>query len=168
MPHSIRLRGPWEYQPLARLLPVASGHLQMVTDNLPPGGTLDLPADWGEALGRDFQGVVRFSRRFHRPTGLDAASRVWLVVEDVDSQANIELNDCFLGAVIGSGSTFGPDEMPCCPARFDITANLQPQNRLSISVTSPSLGPRDGMPLTRPGREHQPGGLIGLVRLEIE
>src|SRR5262245_16328632 len=45
--HTIRLRGPWEYQPLA-------------------------------------DGKLRCDRRFHQPTGLDAASRVWLAITNVD------------------------------------------------------------------------------------
>src|SRR5262245_15422520 len=36
MPHSIRLRGPWEYQPLARFVPLATGALHLANDELPP------------------------------------------------------------------------------------------------------------------------------------
>jgi len=173
MPHSIRLRGPWEYQPLARFRPLASGQLRVMHESLPAGGTLNLPGDWGDALGRDFEGIVRFTRCFHCPTGLEADSRVWLVVEDVDSHARIELNDHYLGEVASGRSSVARDQaddahVQFCPARFDITPILRPQNRLSISVTSPSLATHDSQPVSRPGREGQPGGLIGLIRLEIE
>jgi hypothetical protein len=166
MPHSIRLRGPWEYQPLIRFVPLASGQMQATTDDLPPGGRIHLPADWGEALGRNFQGTVRFTRRFNRPTGLDRGSRVWLVIDDIDWQAAAALNDRLCGEVISSGASEVSDAQRC-PARFDITAELLPQNLLSIAVSSPMLS-ADGFPLPRPGREGMPGGLFGVVRLDIE
>jgi hypothetical protein len=160
MPHVIRLRGPWEYQLLVLFQPL---------DDLPAGGTLHLPADWGDVLGGDFQGVVRFTRRFHRPTGLNAASRVWLVIDDVDWHATVTLNDQLCGDVICSHSTDVSSHAASqrCPARFDVTANLLPQNILSISVSSPGLS-AGGAALPRPGREGLPGGLIGLVGIEIE
>src|SRR6266436_2841858 len=116
-------------------------------------------------------GTVRLTRRFHRPTGLDAKSRVWLVVEDVDWEAEIALNERLLGrAVCSQGQLVGtahPTEMRACPVRFEITDMLRPENLVSIVVSSPLLG-EDGRAEPRPGREGQPGGLIGLVRLEIE
>jgi len=172
MAHSIRLRGPWEYQPLARYQLLPDGCLQKVTNDLPPGGTLDLPADWGPALGQDFQGIVRFSRRFHCPTGLDAHSRVWLVLEDVDASASIDLNDRFLGRAVFSRlpESAKPDngQWQRCPARFEITGDLRPLNQLSITVSSLIAAPDDSRPYAGPGDERKPGGLIGLVQLEIE
>ena len=44
-------------------------------------------------------GTVRLTRRFHRPTGLDAKSRVWLVVEHVEGEAEVGLNEQVLGRV---------------------------------------------------------------------
>jgi hypothetical protein len=162
VPHSIRLRGPWHHQPLARFEAQADGTQRETTDNLPPGGDLVLPADWGAALGREFCGIVRFSRVFHRPTGLEASSKVWLIVEDVHWRAQVTLNDRLLGAVIGSLATASQpaSELHRCPARFDVTTLLEPHNRLSIDVTGPA---RDSS-----GPTNQPGGLIGLVRLQIE
>jgi hypothetical protein len=166
MPHIIRLRGPWQYQPLARFVPLPGDALQPTINKLPPGGVIALPADWGGVLGSDFQGTVRFLRRFNRPTGLDAASRVWLVIEEVDFQALVALNGREYGEVI-AGSANSVSETRECPTRFEITADLAPHNLLSITVTCPGLGP-DGLPVPRPGREGLAGGLIGLVRLEIE
>lgn len=165
MPHSIRLRGPWEYQPLVRFAPLASGHLHQTTEDLPAGGTAHLPADWGDLLGSDYQGVVRFTRRFHRPTGLDAASRVWLVIDDVDWHADVAVNEQTLGSAVCRLAA-EPAAMRC-PRRFDIRAGLLPENLLSLTVSSPQLS-GDSVPLPRPGREGQPGGVIGLVVLEIE
>jgi hypothetical protein len=169
MPHLIRLRGPWEYEPLVRFVPVADGRWQAADQNLPSPGTITLPADWGSVLGSDYQGTVRFSRRFNRPTGLGTASQVWLVIEDIDWQASIALNGRRLGDVACSftNELINGQSLRCCPARFDITTELLPQNVLAITVTSPALN--EGIyPRPRPGREGQPGGLIGLVRLEIE
>jgi hypothetical protein len=165
MPHIIRLRGPWEYQPLARLVKSVAGRWGREEANLPAAGTIELPADWGSAVGSDFRGWVCFRRRFHQPTGLDAASRVWLVIDDVDWQARVALNDRHLGDVLCShaAGTLAPK----CPARFDITGGLLPQNALSIIVASPLVA-ADGATFPRPGREQSPGGLIGLVRLEID
>jgi len=165
MPHSIRLRGPWDCQPLIRYLPLDRGHVRQSSANLPAGGTIQLPADWGELLGHDFQGLVHFTRTFHRPTGLDASSRIWLVIEDVDWHAEISLNDQALGAVVSSLAA--EPVAHCCPRPFEITSRLLPQNQLSIAVVSPQLD-SNGLVLPRRGRDGRPGGLIGLVRLEIE
>jgi hypothetical protein len=166
MPHTIRLRGPWNFEPLSRFVPLADGSSSVTNDDLPLSGVIELPADWGMALGADFQGSVKFTRRFRRPTGLDAASLVNLVIDDVDWQADVSLNDRLLRTVVCSQSSEPRQELHC-PARFDISTLLVPQNRLSIVVTSPALDTRN-FPLPRPGRTGQPGGLIGLVRLEID
>jgi hypothetical protein len=158
MPHTIRLRGPWEYEPLAR------GSRD--DRELPPGGTMAMPGDWGAVLGAAFRGQVRFTRRFAQPTGLDASSRIWLVIEEVDWQAVVALNGQSLGEVRFSGAPAEADVVPC-PARFDITTLLLPRNELTIDVLLPEVA-AGAPPLARPGREGQPGGLIGLVSLEIE
>lgn len=158
MPHTIRLRGPWEYEPLPRGL--------SRDDREPPRGTVAMPGDWGGILGADFRGQVRFTRRFARPTGLDAETRVWLVIEEVDWQAAVALNGQSLGEVRFSGAPAEADVVPC-PARFDITTLLLLRNELTIDVLLPEVA-AGAPPLARPGREGQPGGLIGLVSLEIE
>jgi len=166
MPHVIRLRGPWDYEPLARFVTRADEIAIVTNDDMPPSGIIELPADWGGALGADFQGTVRFTRRFHRPTGLEANSHVSLVIDDVDWQAEVSLNDRLLGTAVCSHSPVSQQAVKC-PARLEITKLLAPQNRISIVVSSPAL---DGgnTPLPRPCRIGQPGGLIGLVRLEID
>jgi hypothetical protein len=83
-------------------------------------------------------GGTLFTRHFHRPTGLDDSSRVWLVIEGVTGAAEVTLNDRRLE---GSGPI----------VRCDFTAELRPNNLLAIAVGSIS------------GKE-QPFG----VRLEIE
>src|SRR5262245_39757194 len=87
-----------------------------------------------------------FSRRFHQPTGLTAATRVWLVIDECTASAQIVLNGNEIGAAICSR-----------PARFDITADLQPNNLLAITLTDPQSAAKS---------PH--GSPIGLVELEIE
>ena len=61
-------------------------------------------------------GLVRYLRRFHRPTGLEGGARVWLVVE---ASAEIALNDTALGA---------------SPGRFDVTELLAHRNTLVVTT----------------------------------
>src|SRR5262245_97069 len=63
-PHRIRLRGPWECQPLA--------------PDGPPPRRVTLPCRWADGGLGDFRGPVRFRRRFGYPGRLDAHERVWL------------------------------------------------------------------------------------------
>jgi hypothetical protein len=133
-----------------------------------------LPANWSAAVGPDFQGLVRFTRRFAQPTGITAATRVWLAIENVDWQARIALNAHDLGQIQLARSqpsvplSLSPTlPLSLCPARFNITSLLQPRNELTVHVLLPAPD-ADAPPLDRPGREGQPGGLIGLVSLEIE
>ena len=170
MPHSIRLRGPWHLEPLAQAIEHDDGSWELSPDSVPQPMTAEMPADWSATLGRDFRGLVRYTRQFHRPTGLEAISRVWLVIDDVDFQATVTLNDHPLGVIQLAGSpTVGqvfnlPDNPIRCPARFDITATLAPRNHLALDI----LLPPDGVSLPRTPRHGLPGGLIGLVRIEIE
>ena len=87
-----------------------------------------------------------FSRGFHRPTGLTAATRVWLVIDECTASAQIELNGKEIGAAIAGQ-----------PARFDITTELQPNNLLAITLTD-----------LQPAAKSPHGSPIGLVALEIE
>ncbi len=166
MPHVIRLRGPWEYEPLARFATLSDGRVDVKNDGLPPSGIIELPADWGKVLGAEFQGRVRFTRRFRCPTGLSPTLHVWLIIDDVDWQAEVTLNESLLGKVAHSDSPEPSQELQC-PARFDITTLLSPQNKLSIVITCPGLD-AENVPLQRRARSGQPGGRVGLVRLEID
>jgi hypothetical protein len=147
--HTIRLHGPWEYEPLARFVPGPDGELAEERHSLPPPGRMHFPADWRETLGADFRGRVRYTRRFHRPTGLDSGERVFLVVERVNRRGLVLLNGERLGEAALAGGPF----------RFDITEQLQPANLLTIEVEAPPA------PATS---ECLGQGLIGSVRLEIE
>lgn len=142
-PHAIRLRGPWQCQPLAR----AGG------GPLPPPSRVFPPCAWDAACGSDFFGTVRFARAFHPPSALDPHERIWLVVEGVDARGEVTLNGRYLGGVDGYA----------VPASWDITDLVKGQNELTIDVKC--LDDAGGE--WRLGHEHRPGGLTGEVRLEI-
>jgi hypothetical protein len=155
--HVIRLRGPWHYEPLARTALAGNGKTVVEPGELPPAGRTHLPNDWGESLGRDFRGRVRYTRHFNRPTGLDGSQHVCLVVEQVDALGHVSLNGELLGEVSAPTS-----------ARFDVTHRLARHNELVIEVELPRVTGQCSV-LARPaGREDQPGGLVGEVRLEID
>lgn len=155
--HPIRLRGPWNVEPLARFRRGTDGSLTESTDDLPPAARQTMPADWSASLGEDFLGRVRYHRVFQTPTGLENGERVFLVVEPPRSRGEVRLFEQQLGVVEPTGP----------PGRFDITDQLDyDHNRLEIIVEHPPFDHNDQhspMP-----HEHLPGGLIGEVRLEIE
>jgi hypothetical protein len=103
-----------------------------------------MPADWSAMLGADFLGRVRYTRLFHKPTGLELAERVFLVVEAPRSRGVVELNRKRVGEV----------EWDRGPLRVDVTELLGGDERLEIVVEHDEPG--------------STGGLVGEVRLEIE
>jgi hypothetical protein len=115
--HTIRLRGPWELTPL-----LAETLHEMLPGGEPLGfaaGTItqQLPAAWDTVLP-GFRGTVRYTRRFGKPTNLEAHERVWLIVSDVAGVAKLELN----GEKVSDTS-------------FDVTDRLQERNLSQIDVT---------------------------------
>ncbi|MCO6459349.1 MAG: hypothetical protein J5I93_28905 [Pirellulaceae bacterium] len=143
--HIIRLRGPWDYQPLARFITDAGGTWQEdSSDGLPAAGRQLMPGDWSGSIGADFIGRVRFERAFHCPTNLAAGDRVDLVVEQVETRATVALNDASLGRISAGQRSW----------RAEITRLLRPRNRLSVVVECR-------------GSCGAIGGLVGEVRLEI-
>lgn len=155
-PHAIRLRGPWQFEPLSRYVALSGDQVDESRENLPERGRATVPGDWGAALGSDFQGRVRYSRVFHAPAQLDPHERLWLVVEGVDARGVASVNGVRLGKIEGYA-------LESC---FDITSLISQSNEAAIEVELPVEAPSAGRPL-RPGREHQPGGPIREVRLEV-
>src|SRR4029079_7101251 len=153
--HTIRLRGPWVLEPLQRYVKRSFGGYAGLTNGLPPGDRGQMPADWCATMGHDFLGVVRYSRKFNRPTNL-TRDRVWLVVEPPRSCGLVRVNRSFLGDVrYGSA-----------PGRFDITDLIEDHNVVDIDGEHPELDDEGNAP--DDGSEFVPGGLVGEVRLEIE
>jgi hypothetical protein len=154
--HTIRLRGPWQLEPIEQYVRRPDGRYERSTGGLPLSARATMPVDWSESLGPDFLGRVRYRRTFQKPTGLDRGERVWLVIEPPRSHAEVELNRKRLGEVCWGGP----------PARYDITDQLEDHNRLAIIVTHPALD--ESGSADDDSQSNLPGGLIGEVRLEIE
>jgi hypothetical protein len=115
-PHRIRLRGPWEFEPLAR----AGGDPRP----LPPGGRMIMPCPWREGGLTDFAGRVLFRRGFGYPGRLDATDHVWLTFAGIQGTARVWVNDQLLGQM----------EEVRDPFEFEITAFLRARNQLRVEV----------------------------------
>jgi hypothetical protein len=104
-PHRIRLRGPWDGEPIS-----------------PPGPprTVTLPARLADVGLVNFAGRVRLSRRFGYPGRIDAYEHVWLTFAAVAGRADVVLNGRPLGT--GQSGTF----------EFEVTSLLSSRNRLDV------------------------------------
>lgn len=132
--HVIRLRGPWEKQ-------TGDGSVFRVR----------VPEVSAEQPGcGEIAGAVVYRRRFHRPTGLDDGTSVWLVIERVSgSLAAVALN----GQRLGNPDANGPDANgPDAYGRLEISPHLQHHNLLELTLI---------------GEGDQPPLLDDEVRLEI-
>lgn len=154
--HSIRLRGPWQYQVLTRYEKGADGQRGDVPSDLSGSGTVVMPASWPALLGGGFRGRIRLVREFHCPTNLDADERVELVIERSAAVACVRFNE----------STLTVRRSDHQAVRFSIRDLLQPRNRLEIELVSDGTGPGIS-DLDRQDPESSPEELIGEVRLEI-
>src|SRR4051794_34362239 len=117
-PHRIRLRGPWECAPLARLVRRADGSQAWDSEGLPPQGRVTMPGRWRDGGLRDFAGRVRLRRHFGYPGRIDAHERVWLTCAGLEGVADVRLNDVPLGRRTGADGPF----------EFDVTDLLRPRN----------------------------------------
>jgi Glycosyl hydrolases family 2, sugar binding domain len=127
-PHRIRLRGPWECEPLARIIRHADGRTEETSQDLPPRCTMTMPCRWSDDGGlTDFAGRVRCRRRFGLPRRIDDFERVWLTCDGVEESAVFWLNAHLLGQ----------QETANTPFEFDVTALLQERNDLVIELTAP-------------------------------
>jgi hypothetical protein len=104
-PHRIRLRGPWDCQPVA-----PDGPARRITP----------PARLRDAGLAGFAGRVRLTRRFGYPGRIDSYEHVWLTFAEVTGRAQVMLNGVRLGA-----DRFGTFE-------FDVTDRLADRNALEI------------------------------------
>src|SRR5689334_13116842 len=117
-PHRIRLRGPWECEPLARVQVQEDGRVEAVAGPLPAPCRMTMPCRWAEGGLGDFAGRVRFRRRFGYPGRIDSFERVWLTVAGVEAVAELRLN----------GHDLGRHEGARGPFECDVTALLQARN----------------------------------------
>jgi hypothetical protein len=112
-PHLIRLRGPWECEPL--------------TGDPPPAARrITLPCRWADGGLPGYAGQVRFRRRFGSPTNLDDTERVWLTFAGIEGSATVALN--------GQPLPFRAD------GEYEITTLLRPRNELVVEIDGPETG----------------------------
>ncbi len=140
-PHRIRLRGPWEWEPIGS------------AGSLPAPRRVRMPCRWSELGLTGFPGRVRFRRRFGYPGRIDATERVWLTLAGIEGSVEIRLNDHGLGRHEGG------------PVEFDITALLQPRNQLEIVV---EVGAADGGLGSEVALEVRRTAFLRAVRLRCE
>jgi hypothetical protein len=164
MPHRIRLRGPWEFEPLWQWVRGEHGSWQQNQADLPPGGTFTAPRRWSDVLGPDFRGCVRLTRRFHRPTGLETESKLWLVVGDLIWPTEIRLGERSI-AWINPGGDAG-DSPSKEPARVEIERIVASENKLTALVTAPPISAGHGTTISEASAS--PLDWLGQVWLEIE
>ena len=118
-PHRIRLRGPWDCVPLARIESQSQ-------DPLPAKQKMTLPCRWKDGGLGTFQGKVCFRRRFGQPRQIDEHERVWLTFAGVDGRVVAHLNDQALAI---------PEIMPE-PFEIDVTSLLNDRNELMVEIES--------------------------------
>jgi hypothetical protein len=93
---------------------------------------------------REANGAVRWSRVFHRPTGLEDDDALWLVCSGLPAGATVALNNTAL-----------TPPRPDGPNQFEVTHLLAEANRIEIRV-APSAQPLSGRQPTADGREPFP------------
>src|SRR6266446_3772398 len=126
-PHLIRLRGPWEVEPVAQLLRHADGRVARREGPVPPKFRMTLPGPWEASGLTAFAGRVRFRRRFGYPGRIDAHERVWLTFGGGTHAAEVWLNGVLLGRRDeGQG-----------PFEYEITGLLKDRNELVVQVDAP-------------------------------
>ncbi len=110
-PHRIRLRGPWQCEPIAP--PGGSA---------PPARRVTMPSGWIAAGLTGFRGPARFTRRFGYPGRIDDGEHVWLLGESARGCRSVHLNGQFLSD--------NPSEV----FAFDVSAILAQRNLLEMMV----------------------------------
>lgn len=113
-PHRIRLRGPWQCEPLRR-------QGDRAEEPLPPPCRVTMPCHWKEAGLAGFSGRLRFRRSFGYPGRIDAHERVWLTFAGIGGTAEAHLNNHPLGHLATS-------------CEIEVTSLLRPRNELVVEV----------------------------------
>ncbi len=122
--HTIRLRGPWDYQ--------------LFVDGQPSGPVRrsELDADWASLLDVQLRGVLRLVRRFSQPTNLEPDEQVLLVFTQSRCAASPTLNAQPLGQLPAKSD-----------AAFDVTGQLSFRNDLNVELPWPLSDISPGSPL---------------------
>lgn len=121
MPHTIRLRGPWQLRPAPR------------TDSAPDVATrrVTMPCAAAELWAEASAEAVSLERRFQRPTGLTPSSQVMLAI--AQRLAATDGAIIFLVGIALNGSEIdAPAETAVL--RMPVHTQLQPSNVLELRV----------------------------------
>jgi hypothetical protein len=112
--HRIFLKGPWE-------LASSTGPVRV-----------HLPRDWEQVLAQGGE-TLRLSRRFHRPTGLSEASKVFITVPSAWSVASLTV----------TGVTISNPEVSDDVQRYEITEPIRSResHELGIGLLTPVTDP---------------------------
>jgi hypothetical protein len=105
-PHRIRLRGPWECEPI----------------DGPPPQRVTMPGRWMDAGLAGFRGDARFTRKFGYPGRVDESEHVWLTCDGCTGCGEVHLN----GQLLARDSD--------CVFAFDVTSILSARNRLEVLI----------------------------------
>lgn len=105
-PHRIRLRGPWECEPI---------------DGPPPRRVL-MPGRWLDAGLEGFHGIARFTRKFGYPGKIDDTEHVWLTCDGCTGCREVRVN----------GQLMNPQ--PGEVFAFEVTSILSARNRLEVLI----------------------------------
>jgi hypothetical protein len=105
-PHRIRLRGPWECEPIEG----------------PPSRRVFMPCGWLAAGLGDFHGIALFTRKFGYPGQIDEGEHVWLTCDGCTGCHEVRLNGQIL--TLDRVQTFA----------FDVTGVLTARNRLEVLI----------------------------------
>ncbi len=152
--HSIRLRGPWQFTPIATTYWTQEGVSQETGTDVPSPGTMTIPGDWSDTLGPHFYGKVLFQRHFHKPTGLEEGDTIQIRLEQVNALADVFLNHEAIGSASAERGSVA----------LVIERELEPRNLLEIMVDFPQLDQNSSSLVTI---ENLAGGILGEVQLEI-
>lgn len=107
-PHRIRLRGPWECEP--------------ISPSLQPR-RVTVPGRWNDAGLAGFRGAARFVRKFGYPGRADPATEhIWLTCEGCTGCREVRLNEHLLSEQVSSAFA------------FDVTSLMAERNQLEVLV----------------------------------
>jgi hypothetical protein len=105
-PHRIRLRGPWQCEPI----------------DGPPARRVLMPSRWLDARLAGFHGSAYFTRSFGYPGNVDDTEHVWLTCDGCTGCREVRLNGNLLTQE--SRAIFS----------FDVTSLLSQRNRLEVLI----------------------------------
>jgi hypothetical protein len=122
-PHRIRLRGPWQLEPLAWLVRTAGAPDVWQKTGLPPPRTAIMPATWKDCGLADFAGIVRHRRSFGLPRKLDDYETIWITFTGLADTAEWWLNQDQIRSLLPHNS------------EVNVTGMLRERNELWLDVT---------------------------------